>query len=577
MHARRYPIVGSYQLIAAVLLLWASEIVALGEMDKPYAELVTDGRYPNVVRLISRAYFEDELATGVLITPRHILTVAHHAPTYDREIRDSAWHEANGGDADDIEDTPYYSFVGTSEPESPEYSASEYWVHPSYDPSLGNAANFDWMIIVTDEVVSDVTPAPVMPRRTKDHLQAGAWVRHVSFGPARFGPNPTDQFSIHRFKNTVLTRVLDSGNSIFRSWVVASGGDSGSPVFQRRMDSYGNFHEVVVGIVWSAVQNGWINEEVYNWIRSVVSRIDPDLLSNDYDDDGVSNLDDDCLLTFSRAEDPDTDRDGVGAECDHCPAPSSGDFDTDNDGAFDQCDPCPFPSSYIRFDNLTVSSPYVGDNYWQRSPVEINVEGLESDGRWLEEEFSTTVSIGSRTWSRDGLGASFLSLSDGHHSAEVRIRDGCGHQSSRHRIEFGLDATGPSVNFLHPAEGQIVPPGSVLSVVASSSDMLTGLRSVELWLDWYQEAELGPSGRKLCDLGLLMFGSSYILGCEVPVNFFGVRTLYLKATDIVGNTSIASRNIGALLSGRLVLPPPPRWPRPLLPLGYGSMFPARDL
>jgi hypothetical protein len=64
-----------------------------------------------------------------------------------------------------------------------------------------------------------------------------------------------------------------------------------------------------------------------------------DFIDMDIDDDGLLNLDDNCMYTYN-PEQIDTDQDGVGDTCDACPGfDDTQDFD--NDGVPDSCDNCP--------------------------------------------------------------------------------------------------------------------------------------------------------------------------------------------------------------------------------------------
>ena len=63
----------------------------------------------------------------------------------------------------------------------------------------------------------------------------------------------------------------------------------------------------------------------------------------------------------------------------------------DEDDIANGCDECPCFSSDWTLDDLFIIT--AGSNYWSRSPVILQVVGVQTDGRWMENEYTTHVRI----------------------------------------------------------------------------------------------------------------------------------------------------------------------------------------
>ena len=531
MKTRAHGIIVTLFVITVGLFVWSPNATALFDTDMPFGERVTDGRFPAVVRVWFQGH-SGTTCSGVLITPRHVLTNAHCAPRHTGEIHDSAWYEHNGGHPDDAaDDEPRFSFVGHPDQDShPTYYPRQYWVHPWYDPALEELATSDLMVLVLEDPVEGVEPAPILGPIYREHLERGAWVRHVGFGPTEGG-------GAHTYKSTVVTRVTDLFLDVetILTWGEAEGGDSGSPVFQRRLDDDGEMREVLVGILMAGGIKSQIVTQGYSaWIQGIVMRSDPFLLPDDYDMDGLMNYVDRCLIKIDAGMSwTDADHDGVGDACDIClDSYDPGQFDSDGDGICNGSDTCPFGDSTLSFENVTIEGLADG---WTRNPVSFAIQGVQSNGRWLDEEYTNHITVGSTTWDSNGL-APLLTLPEGEQRAWVQIEDGCESVSETREIDFGVDDTLPAIEITQPGDDWMVALDSFLTVQVSVEDALSGPNLVELWLG--NPADEFTS-RKLCEFpGPWLAGTLNTGSCTVPVDFpTGEHSLYAVAKDAAYNSS----------------------------------------
>lgn len=322
---------------AMLLMICCTSIVdAIGG-----GELLSTDQYVSVVKILRNpSSLMPGHCTGVLITRRHVLTAAHcHDPLNPDPM------EVRVGDEE----------IWFSGYDRPFYGVDNWFRHPTCDDSDEECRwGMDLMILELDKEVEgfeydgrtvEVEPWPILGSDEPIHLSwppyptltveadFSSWIRHVGYAG-------------NKTKRTIIAQVMGSSVHVPEFYtngaVRLQNGDSGGPVLQ-----YRNGQEVVVGVFSGELGLCYrIDADIYQWIHDVVTELDSDLLSSDYDSDGIGNLDDNCPLTAGVGEDEDRGEidqaDGVGYDCDNCRNRyNGGQMDFDGDGTARGCDNCP--------------------------------------------------------------------------------------------------------------------------------------------------------------------------------------------------------------------------------------------
>ena len=489
------------------------------------ADIIDRTRYPAVANLGPGAAFD---CSGVLITPRHVLTAAHCARTTDSRLVVRFYGAAEEREGDD------------------QYTVREPIIHRDYREGVPGTTDLAILELVRE--VTGIRPMPILPRRDARHLAVDSWIRHVGYGPNDLTED------IGEYKSTSLARVIPNPNED-PGWpgtcsnVDADGGDSGGPVLQRRDGQH-----VVVAIHAEAnaeiVCSTWINEAVYRWIVANTGGA----LSEDDDDDRLSNLEDSCPHDTRRGGSPiDADADGVADECDNCPGVANGgQLDTNRNGAGNACDRCPYstPPGPARIGSLSVDA----SSGWANDPITLYAYGVSSPGHWLDREYFMSVRVdGVRRKTFRGLVAPLGALSDGRHTVGARIVDGCGTRGPEKSLSFRVDATAPVVRFIRPAAGARLNQGTRVRVEVEVTETGSGVATLKLYLDRPpDEFAAGP----LCSLRTLSLDRSAKpkkprAGCSIRADWLGGHKLVVVAEDRQWNQSITERDVFVRLVGRV--------------------------
>ena len=110
---------------------------------------------------------------------------------------------------------------------------------------------------------------------------------------------------------------------------------------------------------------------------------------DDFDDDGVCDDVDNCLLTYN-PDQVDTDGDGVGDDCDNCLACNPDQLDTDGDGVGDDCDNCLVSANP---DQVDTDGDGVGDDC-DNCLASANPDQVDTDGDGVGDDCDNCLVFG---------------------------------------------------------------------------------------------------------------------------------------------------------------------------------------
>ena len=145
------------------------------------------------------------------------------------------------------------------------------------------------------------------------------------------------------------------------------------------------------------------------------------------------------------------------------------------------------------FDNIVVSP----NTRRERSMI-LHANRVEDDGYWNTSDYRVQVTLdGTHNYSGSGTGITIDDLSDGNHSATMRISDGLGRWSDSKTTTFFMGTARPVGRFITPVSNIPISRGSNLTIVFLAGHP-SGIMRVSIYLDRISEDEFDFT--KICTI-----------------------------------------------------------------------------
>ena len=184
-------------------------------------------------------------------------------------------------------------------------------------------------------------------------------------------------------------------------------------------------------------------------------------------------------------------------------------------------------STEIRIDGTPPSlSPELsgtkGKDGWYISPVSVFASASDN----LSGVAKVEVSAGSSGWQTGPLSIS----ADGSHTVRIRVEDVAGNETTEDGLTIKIDTHAPVSAFINPPEGSETWVSGIIPLIGKSSDLTSGLTTIEISFDqgqsWSLLKRTGGDWRSSWD------------SSEMPN---GTYVVLARASDVAGNLESTAR------------------------------------
>ena len=173
--------------------------------------------------------------------------------------------------------------------------------------------------------------------------------------------------------------------------------------------------------------------------------------------------------------------------------------------------------AYLDYDAPTFDRIVVEPNTHRERSMILHADRIVDDGYWNRSDYQVQVTLdGERAFNESGDGVTLNNLSDGRHSATMRIRDGFGRWSDIKSTSFTVSAARPSISFLEPRANASIRRGRDLDISIEAGHA-SGIKRVSVYLDRISDDEFDST--KICTIpGIFGVGQPEAKTCSpIPV------------------------------------------------------------
>lgn len=138
---------------------------------------------------------------------------------------------------------------------------------------------------------------------------------------------------------------------------------------------------------------------------------------------------------------------------------------------------------FLDYGPPTFDSIKVTPNTRRERSMVLFADRVRDDGYWNTSDYQVQVTLdGTQDYSGSGTGITLNNLSDGRHSATMRISDGFGRWSGTKSASFTMSSDRPNLAFIEPRENAIICRGSNFDIAVEASHA-SGIMRVRVYLD----------------------------------------------------------------------------------------------